>query len=151
MGERMNKPYWTFKRATKKGLVPLDIYTKCFNCGTDKDETVFYGCGDKMACLPCFKKRGTEEDEMYYLLDGQTRYQWMPDGTIQPIGKINENAVVNEKERKKDQRGLYAAIAMQGILANPGTTAYDDNNPMARVVAVEAVRYADALIKELEK
>ena len=46
---------------------------------------------------------------------------------------------------QKDRRGLYAAIAMQGILANPSRSIYQ------KTIIDCAVEYADALIKALEE
>jgi len=82
------------------------------------------------------------------ITDGQTRYQWMTDGSTQPIGSCTsaQPPIVI----KEDRRGLYAAMAMQGILATSKKVGSKDEVD-SEDVAELAVKYADALIARLEQ
>lgn len=74
-----------------------------------------------------------------------------------------QSRLLKKSSEFDSQRGLYAAMALQGMLANPlketnlysspyGSHIFDDRDvsPVERV-AIFSVKYADALIKELNK
>jgi len=74
-----------------------------------------------------------------------------------PAGEIDRTTPKGRDPRRnytRDANGLtkrehFAAMAMQGILSNPRWEGKDDY--LAYQVASSAVRYADALLAELER
>lgn len=60
-----------------------------------------------------------------------------------------------DKKRYTDRRAEFAAMAMQGILANSTLQVFGSSGqppgPLEEYVAQRSVQMADALIKELEK
>jgi hypothetical protein len=71
-------------------------------------------------------------------------FTYMSDGTIAPIGTVNEGM------QKKDQRGLYAAMFLQGIVT--GHCLKTSEVFVEEDISTSlAVQLADALIKKLEE